>query len=131
MAQLKNCKRCGKLFAYINNKNCPDCARVEEEEFDLVREYVKDHDLPTITETAAATEVAEKYIVQWIREGRLERAGYKIAGLTCESCGTAIFTGKLCEKCSGKMSGEISAADKQKALAEQEKKLSGQKVHTR
>ena len=131
MAQLKNCKRCGKLFAYLNNVNCPDCARVEEEEFDLVREYVKDHDLPTIPETAAATGVAEKYILRWVREGRLERAGYKMAGLTCDGCGSAIFVGKLCEKCQDKMAGELAGATEAKAKKLKDDKLAGTKVHTR
>ncbi len=131
MAQIKNCKRCGKIFAYLNNVNCPDCARVEEEEFDLVREFVKDHEFPTIPETSAATGVAEKYIVRWVREGRLERAGYKMAGLKCDSCGTDIYTGKLCEKCQGKMAGAISSASARRDAEEQAKKLAGSKVHTR
>lgn len=111
MAELRNCKRCKKLFQYNGLPLCADCVVREDEEFTKVRDYVKKNKKPSILETSKATEVDEKQIMKFLREGKLERAGYSIDGLTCESCGAAIGGGRLCPKCMGKLSKEMGAKD--------------------
>lgn len=108
--ELRNCRRCGKVFAYVNNPLCPKCVEVEEEEFKLVREYVASHDKPTVQETAEATGVDEKQILKFLREGRLLKAGCKWSVLACESCGKPIPGGRFCDECANSLAQQFSDA---------------------
>lgn len=97
--ELKNCKRCGKLFAYSRNDVCPDCVRREEETFQLVRDFLKEFPGSKITEVNQNTGVSIKKLMQYLREGRIEILDDGQNYLKCLKCGEPIKVGKYCEKC--------------------------------
>lgn len=131
MTELKNCKRCKKLFQYNGLPMCASCIALEDDEFTKVRDYVKKNSKPSIAETAKATEVDEKQIMKFLREGKLERAGYSMEGLTCEMCGATIGGGRLCSKCMGKLSKEISVKEVKAEVPKKQESPNGKKERLR
>ena len=108
--EMRNCKKCGKVFASIGDKICPDCKREEDELFIKVKEYIYEHPHASIKEIAAETEVDEEIILRYLREGRIEVAEDSVSTLTCEKCGKVIRTGKYCVDCQKKLYNTLNAA---------------------
>ncbi len=107
--EVKTCKQCKRLFNYLAGPPiCPGCKTKLEEKFMQVKEYVRDNPLAGITEVAEANEVAANQIRRWIREERLSFSEQSGVGLDCESCGTIIKSGRLCETCKSKLLGNFT-----------------------
>lgn len=108
MAQLRNCSQCGQVFAYIGRNLCPRCLEKEEEEFKVVRSFIREHSGATIIETAGATGVDEHKILRFLREGRLISQGLQASStLECERCGRILFEGRYCRECREELDREI------------------------
>lgn len=98
---LANCKECGKLFLKTSSDICPECQKKEEEDFNRVKEYLKENPTSSISEIMEATGVSEAKISKFIRAGRLSIKP------TCESCGKVIDSGRLCPECRVKLLKEV------------------------
>lgn len=111
MAEIRNCKECGRLFQYNGiSKICPRCKRNDEENFKVVREYIYENEEATITEVAEETGVDEDKILRYLREGRLEIIGDNSALiLECERCGKGIKTGRFCDECAKELEKELKS----------------------
>lgn len=97
---VKNCRKCGRLFNYISGYQlCPGCKEGLETKFQEVKEYVREHKGIGINEVAEACDVEPSMIRQWLREERLELTEDSGIMLACESCGALIRSGKYCDKC--------------------------------
>jgi len=98
---LRNCPRCGKIFAYDGkNKICNVCKNSEENEFQKVKDFLWDNPNATIEEVHNATEVERDLIIKFVREGRLVAEGLSFDFMIeCERCGTPISSGRYCDKC--------------------------------
>lgn len=108
---IRNCKRCGKLFSSTGSPVCNNCTRQDQEDFDKVRDFLFDHPNSTILEIAKATEVDGKTISRFLKEGRLKSDLILFTeedALTCEKCGTPISSGRFCQKCVETMKAEFS-----------------------
>ncbi|MBO8159046.1 TIGR03826 family flagellar region protein [Thermosyntropha sp.] len=103
---LRNCPKCGRLFAYQGRNLCKKCQEEEENEYLLVRKYVRDNPGATIFEVSEATGVEEEKILQFLREGRLQSKGLA-AALECERCGKKISAGRFCPECIKEMDAQI------------------------
>lgn len=100
---LVECKICGKLFMKVGRKSiCPNCLDKEEELFMKVKNYLYECPDASIKEVAEQTEIDESLIMDWVREGRLERKGITIT-YPCEICGKPIHIGKICKSCQDKL----------------------------
>lgn len=121
---VRNCKKCGKLFNYISGLPiCAGCKEKNEEVFQKVKKYIRENPRADIREVAMECEVETAQIQQWIREERLEFTDDSPIKLPCENCGVMIRAGKYCEKCKGSMAKNLSnAISKPKAVAVQPKK---------
>ena len=107
---VRNCKRCRKLFNYIAGQPiCPACKEELEKLFQEVKKYIQDHRNCSVAEVATECDVEESQIRQWVREERLE-FGEGSIGLVCETCGSPITTGRFCDKCKASMVNQLSAA---------------------
>lgn len=101
--QIANCTRCGKVFGpAIGRRLCPDCAKLDQEEFDAVRNYLRENPGADIVEVSEATGVPVKRIQEYLREGRLVLA-QGVEWLKCEQCGKPIVTGRFCPECAAKL----------------------------
>lgn len=114
MGELKNCPVCGKVFVKVVKNLCPACVEAEEKEFMTVREYIKENPGASVEEISVVTEIDEKKILKWLREGRIEYSS-KEAGLkiTCKSCGAPISVGNLCINCAKELSDKMHSISRQ------------------
>lgn len=108
---VRNCKKCGKIFNYISGiPICLGCREKNEELFQTVKKYIRENPRADIREVSMECEVETGQIQQWIREERLEFTEDSPIKLPCENCGMMIRAGKYCEKCKSSMAKNLSNA---------------------
>lgn len=95
---IRNCKRCNRIFQFSGNKYCPGCVMELDELYRKVRDYLYRNPDSNILEVSEATGVEEDIILEFLREGRLELKEPSLA-LTCERCDKPITTGRMCKEC--------------------------------
>ncbi|WP_425448020.1 TIGR03826 family flagellar region protein [Dethiothermospora halolimnae] len=121
--ELKNCKKCGRIYAYDGYDSCSRCRQSDEEEFRRVKEYIYEHPGATIHEVSEETEVSKNKILKFLRAGRLEIKGDDAnLILDCERCGKSIKTGRFCNQCTAEMQREFKSAVAPKKSPENERK---------
>lgn len=105
---IRNCRVCGRIFNYVSGPStCPACRESMEAKFQEVKEYIREHKGVNITQVAEACDVDPGQIRQWLRDDRLEVTEDSAMFLTCESCGTAIRSGRFCESCKNNMTRDF------------------------
>lgn len=110
---VRNCRKCGRLFNYIAGPFiCPACRDAMEEKFKEVKKYIQENPRVGIKEVSEKCEVETSQIQQWIREERLEFADESMVMLNCESCGAPIKSGRYCDKCKSNLANGFSQAMK-------------------
>lgn len=108
---VRNCKRCRKLFNYVSGQPvCPSCKEELEKKFQEVKKYIQDHKNCSVSEVAEECDVEESQLRQWVREERLEFGHGSVTGIACETCGTPIATGRFCDKCKAAIVNTLSEA---------------------
>ncbi len=101
---VKNCKKCGKVFNYIAGLPiCPACKERLEDKFQEVKEYVRDHRTASMNDIIDDCDVERKQVEQWVREERLIFSEESPIKFNCEKCGKTIRSGRLCDKCKKEM----------------------------
>lgn len=106
---LTNCTICAKLFNRTTGRVCPACLASDEEEFERVVEYMREHNVRSILDLASGAGVQRTRIVQWIRDGKLElREGVNHAEGACKRCGKPAGGGDICGACRAKLAREIA-----------------------
>ena len=102
--ETKICKSCKHMFYYIAGPEvCPQCRAVEDEQFKIVKEYLRKNPGANLQEVKEATKVSGKLILRFLKEERLEVAEDSPIALVCEQCGKRISTGIRCIECESKM----------------------------
>lgn len=105
---VRNCRKCGKIFNYIVGPViCPRCKEMQEAKFQEVKKFVQENRGADLAEVAETCEVEIKQIRQWIREERLQFADDSPIRIPCESCGAMIQSGRFCEKCKAELSNGL------------------------
>lgn len=98
--EVRNCRRCGKIFVYVGVPVCEDCLKKEEEQYAKVKRYLDEHPRAGVRETSEATDVPAEVIVEFVRRGILitsSRSGEN--HVLCAICGKPISSGRVCPKC--------------------------------
>ena len=120
---VKNCKKCGRLFNYVAGMPvCPACREELEKKFVEVKEYISENKITGVTEVAEACGVDVRQIHQWVREERLEFSEDSAVGIDCELCGAMIRSGRFCDKCKTSMVKEFGDSIKKPAAPKPEHK---------
>jgi len=131
MGELKNCKKCGRMFSSRNGQLfCSKCKTNDEEDFNIVREYIYDNPDSTVKDVHEGTEVPEETILKFLRQGRLVLKGEGV-GLECERCGKSINTGRFCDKCAQELKNGFQEAFQKDDRKELHKQESGHGMFTR
>lgn len=108
---VKNCRRCGKIFTYVGGQPiCPSCREEIEKKFEEVKAYIRENPQSSIPQISKDCEVDTSQIQQWIREERLVFADDSPVGIPCEKCGTMIHSGKYCDKCKAELANGLNSA---------------------
>ncbi|HEX3027936.1 MAG TPA: MerR family transcriptional regulator [Clostridia bacterium] len=111
MPDIRNCRRCGKIFNYIGGAPiCPVCKDQDEEDFKRVKEFLYKYPGASMTEVSTALDISVEQITKYLKDGRLEiinDEGNLI--LECESCGKAIKTGRFCNECANGLANDFKS----------------------
>ncbi len=109
MPDLRNCRRCGRMYNYIGGPPiCLDCKNADEEVFKKVKDYLYDNPGATLSQVAMDCDVSVEKIKMFLREGRLEITEGTNIILECERCGKSIRTGRFCNECQNQIHNDIS-----------------------
>lgn len=103
---LRNCPICGRVYAYQGRNMCNKCLEKEDDDYAIVRRYVREHPGTSVAEVAEATDIDEDKILQFLRDGRLITRGMSYTTM-CERCGKTISSGKYCDSCLKKLGAEF------------------------
>lgn len=107
--EVVNCRGCGRLFNYLGRVPlCPNCQKELEEKYQQVKQYIYDNPRANIQQVADDNDVSVQQLRNWVREERLEFTDASLVGLSCESCGAMIRSGRLCRHCKDKMANTMS-----------------------
>lgn len=110
---VKSCRRCRALFHHVVGPQiCPQCKKLDEEDFQRVKEYLYDNPGATMATVCEEAEVTVKQVQRYLREGRLTVSEDSPIGIDCESCGVKISTGRYCDKCRTSMANQFSSVSK-------------------
>src|SRR5690554_3318178 len=125
---VRNCKRCKRIFQYRGNKYCPACMIEVDELFISVRDYVYDHPNANVAEVSRETEVEEDLILDFLKQGRLELTNPS-PDYVCERCEKPITTGKYCKKCIDDMEREMKKGLSEASRNASEERRDGNRMH--
>jgi len=112
MAELRNCKKCNRIFSYfVGQPICPQCKKEEETLFEEVSRYVRDHPGLPLAMVAKEMDVSYDKLLKYVREGRLQVKGQdgKVVYF-CEHCGEEIPSGRLCKECEDVVSKDLASS---------------------
>jgi flagellar operon protein (TIGR03826 family) len=101
MPDVRNCRRCGRIYNYIGGAPlCQACKEKDEEDFKRIKQYLYDNPKASVTQVSTELDISVDKIKRFLRDGRLEIAdddGNMI--LECEACGKSIKSGRYCQEC--------------------------------
>ena len=109
MANIRNCRRCGKLYNHIGGVPlCVDCKARDEDDFKRVKDFLYDYPKASIFEVSRELDISVQRIKNYLRQGRLEIIGDSAnMVLECELCGKSIKSGRFCDECTHALSKDI------------------------
>ena len=101
MPDVRNCKKCGKIFNFIGGAPiCAVCRQADEEDFKRIKDYLYKNQGASITQVSTELEISVEKIKRFLKDGRLEITGQDgNMILECENCGKSIKSGRLCDSC--------------------------------
>ena len=109
--EIATCKGCGRLFNVMSRQRlCPDCTNKLEAKFQEVKQYLNHNPNAPVGMVSEECVVSVKQIREWVREERLSFTAGSANGLTCDSCGEKILTGRFCTHCKQKMQSNLMGA---------------------
>ena len=92
---IDKCNACGKLFPRVSIRLCTRCAIVEEHRFELVKEFLQEHEGAAVGEVSQMTGVSASDVQYFMERGRL---------ITLEHVCTCNGIGDRCRYCRSKLS---------------------------
>ncbi|MCR4692067.1 MAG: flagellar protein [Lachnospiraceae bacterium] len=109
--QVKNCKKCGRLYNYVLGESiCPECLKEIEDKFQEVKKYIRDNGNASMEQICEACDVETGQVQQWIRQERLQFSAGSPVAVNCEKCGTRIMGGRFCARCRDEMARSLNQA---------------------
>ncbi|WP_372629499.1 flagellar protein [Cohnella sp.] len=107
---LTYCPKCGKLFSKSFREVCNNCHQELEKDYERCAEHLRKNRGMDIQQLSEETEISIKQITRWVREGRISLMDAPNLSYPCESCGTLIREGHLCETCKKRLTRDVRNA---------------------
>jgi len=107
---LTYCPKCGKLFSKSFREVCNSCHQDLEKDYERCAEHLRKNRGMDIQQLSEETEISIKQITRWVREGRISLMDAPNLSYPCESCGTLIREGHLCETCKKRLTRDVRNA---------------------
>lgn len=110
---VRNCRKCGRLYNYIGGSYrhlCPQCIADLEELFQEVKQYIEENPGVTTPMVSKQFDIPIQQIETWIREERLCIEEGSAIGISCEKCGATIYSGRYCAECKNKIANNLNKA---------------------
>ncbi len=122
---IKNCSKCGKIFVSSGSLVCPECFKEEEEQFEIVKQFLSANKMASAREVSEGTGVPVEVVTEFIRRGFLVGTAHGYEKSKCAICKKPIPKGKICAKCQEALSGaQISPLDSDARVGEEGPKVS-------
>jgi Zn finger protein HypA/HybF involved in hydrogenase expression len=114
LSELKNCKRCNKVFSYLAGLPiCPACQKEDEKIFEEASMYIRDHPGVPLTVVSKELKISYEKLMKYVREGRLQVLSSKGEYIKfCEKCGVVISGNRFCASCEGHIAGVLDTSKK-------------------
>lgn len=123
------CSRCNRLFEALSNTTvCPNCYQAHEEEFKVIRKYIREHPNANIVEVSGACNIPIPQIRRWIKEERISYKEDSKIGIECERCGKMINTGRYCVTCKTEMLKDFKSTYNQGMTSSDDKNKESNKM---
>jgi len=118
---LSNCPECQKVFnPRPGVRICPQCALIEQENYQKVYAYILKRPGSSIEEVAGKTGVPKDSILKLIKQGRIQPGNHVSKLPSCSRCGELLKEAStigrdgpaarlLCRNCSGHLSTQLRA----------------------
>lgn len=112
MPEVKNCKKCGKIFTYIGGAPiCQACRQLDEDDFRRIKDYLYDNPKSSVTQVSVDLDISVEKIKRFLKDGRLEITGEDgNMILECENCGKSIKSGRHCPDCERNLASGLKDA---------------------
>lgn len=95
------------MFLKARDNICPECREADERTFARVRDFLREFPGSSASAVVYYTGVAEKRVMRYLREGRIEIIDGNQNFLTCLKCGKPIKTGRYCDECYLKFNRDV------------------------
>ena len=105
--KLVSCRVCGVIMARLARDVCSKCFAAEETVFQKVKTFLRINPGASVAEVAKSVGCPVKQIEYFIRSGRLERVGVKVAH-PCQICQKTIMDGMICPECKKTLKDQVS-----------------------
>jgi len=104
---IRNCRRCGRVFASLGSPICPQCIEKEEKQYDTVRKYLSENPRASIGEVSNDTGVPPEVVIEFLRRGLLLGVPHASGDETsaCIICKKPLAFGRICPECEKALSG--------------------------
>lgn len=111
MPDVRNCRKCGKIFTYLGGAPiCPACKQVDEEDFKRIKEYLYKNPGAGLNQVSVELDIGVEKIKRFLKEGRLEIVSTEgNMFLECENCGKSIKSGRYCDDCEKDMAANFKS----------------------
>jgi len=114
---VRNCRKCNRLFNYIAGLPiCPACKEELEVKFQEVKAFIQENNSVPLTVVAEKCDVDVAQLHQWVREERLVFSADSVTGIACEVCGVSILTGRYCDKCKAETMKDFMSAGRHSTM---------------
>lgn len=118
-SKLIACRVCGVIMVQLARDACSKCFVVEESVFQKVKEYLKINEGASILEVSKSVGCLVEQVEYFVRAGRLERLGIKIAH-PCQICQKIILEGIICGECKRVLKEQVDSL--QEKISEEDAK---------
>ena len=127
--KIRNCTKCGKVFASMHGERvCKDCIQQEKDFEEQVIKYIRDNPGSSVKEVMEATGATEKMMKRMMQDGIFSNAAVKRdenATYPCMSCGRPITSGTYCMDCLSRLRDQTrKAAEAMQIRIKEDKSMS-------